>query len=247
MTTPGQPGPDGAWQYGSGFGQDLDEAEVRARLTGQSQTGIDDSILGWGKASDELSELAQDVVDGQLSLNEALALLAGVEGYGTLWTSKNWPVTGGRRIALPFDSWYGPHTPNVTMYGRGLRLHGFGLWTVFAHVTFAPPQSSWLGPGVIYAKVWITVRRNGASTPWTELQFDLTISSIGPETASFAKSVVIPDDGALYTIEIEVQHPNTGARVYGGTQRTRLSVHRWSTGTDNAANVPTVGDGGTLS
>ncbi len=246
MSTPWQPGPDGAWQYGSRFGQDLDEATVKSQITGQPKSNIDNSILGWDGAVSDLAGLSATVTDGQLSMNGRLTELEGVAGLGSLWMSQNWTLPGGARKVLPFDSWYGPNTPNVTRLGRGLRLGGYGLWTAFPHITFFPPQNTWLTTGLIQAQVWLVVRRNFAAIPWTELQYDVTITSVGPETAAFSKSFVIPDDGATYSVEVEIQHPNTGAKVYGGTQRSRLTVHRWSTGTDNAANEPTVQDGGTL-
>ncbi|MDG3012447.1 hypothetical protein G4X40_20105 [Rhodococcus sp. D2-41] len=243
MTTPGGAAPDGAWQYGSRYGQDITEASAKAMIRGQGAPGYESADDHWKGEIDKFAADLDAVRDGQIGLGDRVDLLEGAQGYCCLFMSRNWNVPGGRWIVLPFDTQLGPNVGASPYSGAGIVFGSQGLWRADAHVTFYPPPASWFGSTTyVLAQLSIVVMNGGYE--FSRKTFDIVITSAGAETAAFSHTFVLP--GPNYSVHLELKHQQSGAWIYGGTTRSALSVNKWSVGVDNALVLPTVPDGGTL-
>ena len=247
MTTPGQNAPDGAWQYGDRMGQQMagmSADEVIEMMTGQTRGKANAAVGGWNGMVADVDDLAAQVPDVQLELNERVDLLDGVRGYCNSFLGANWTVGGNADKQLPFDSQIGPPKGAVLYNGVGIKLLEKGLWRADVHLSFQV-QSGWF-TGAALASVFLTVRPVSAPLAvFTRRQYSLVIGRAGDETANFSHTFVVPDDNAFF-VTVELNHKNTKQTVFGGTVRSGLSVNKWDFRIDNAVVAPTVPDGGTL-
>ncbi|WP_407107876.1 hypothetical protein [Rhodococcus aetherivorans] len=244
MSTPGGSAPDGSWQWGSRGNYTDDADEAMSAATGGAMGGITDSIAGWDGVVDDLADLANQVRDGQLDMNDRLDLLESVAGYCQLFMSKNWRVKGGSYITLPFDAQIGPNKGAVP-HQNGIRLSKKGLWRVAAHVSFYPPPANWFtGASAVGIDVVISVVTT-TGVVYSEEAYPLVVTSLGSETAAFAHTLVVPTD-EQYVATVKVKHPKDWAWIYGGTLRSSLTANKWDNGTDNAVVLPVAPDGGEL-
>lgn len=257
MTAPGAPMPDGAYVVGDGkgYGQGQDkgdgtEAHVRNQMRGGPLGGYENAQNTLKIVSDDIDGKIGQAVDKQVELSDRLELLEGVQGYCSTYLGLNWNITGQKRITLPFNTQLGPRKGVDLVGGNAVKLLSKGLWRADAHVSFMPPAPSWLGNATVNIEVYIKVYVlssgvNGAA--YSETRYDIAVNSVGPETAAFSKTFVIPSDG-LYGVCVQVYQPKAQLiGLYGGTLRSALSVNKWDNGTINNVIADNVGNGGTLS
>lgn len=189
--------------------------------------------------------------DEQLDLNNRVEYLEGVAGFGVLFLGQNWNISGQKRITLPFNTQLGPEKAVAPVGGNSWKFLTKGLWRVGCHVSFMPPSTTWWqGSTVVNIAVYIKAYliTSGTSAPaYTEKRYDIAVTSVGPETAAFPHTFVVPEDG-LYAVCVQVEHPKAATiGMYGGTLRSALTVNKWDNRTTNNVVLPTVPDGGTLS
>jgi hypothetical protein len=250
MTTPGGVAPDGAWVLGSDYGKSITEESATATMRGNKLSGYESTQVQL-KARDEAVDLiAGQVRDSQIALEGRVDLLEGVQGYCSMYLGNNWNITGNKRITLPFNTQLGPRKGVELVTGNSLQLLSKGLWRCDAHVSFMPPSPTWLGSSTVNIEVYIKVYALSSGvtgSAYSETRYDIAVNSVGPETAAFSKTFVIPTDN-LYGVCVQVYQPkSTLIGLYGGTLRSALSVNKWDNGTINGAPLDTVIDGGTLS
>lgn len=246
MTAPNGVTPDGAYVISSNYGSDVpnDQQSVIDMITGKPKTDAHGAANGWKGQFADLANLAGQVRDGQLDLNNRLDLLEEVSGYCSTFMGNNWNVAGGRWVTLPFEQQLGPNK-NAEKFQGGIKFNRKGLWRADCHVTFAPAPSNWIGGTNTPATVSVDIVRISDQQVYTSHHFDIVLTTLGPETAAFSHTFVLPEDNAFYA-KVLVIHPKDWAGVYGGTLRSSLSVNRWDSGTANAVVAPDVPHGGNL-
>ena len=135
-----------------------------------------------------------------------------------MFLSKNWNVRGGgAAVTLPFDSQLGP-SKAVSLTGTGLKLSKSGLWRADGHVTFYAAPSSW-GSTVVTAAATIAVVRSSDKSTYTAKQYDMVLTTYGPETSAFSHTFVVPDPDAF---EVVVKAVASYFTVSAGTLALRL-------------------------
>lgn len=237
MTTPNGSAPDGAWTFGSGFGQGMTPEQALALATGGARGSLETADDEWGTVRDDLANLK----DEQLNFGDRLDLLEGVNGYCNLFMSANWLVAQNQLLVLPFDTQLGPNIGATPHGGNAIKLATKGLWRADAHVSMEKMNSS-----NFQASVFISVINAGTEAVFTESEYDLVLTPSGSETAAFSKTFVIPTDDT-YIVRARIRHNRTSrVRVFGGTLRSALSVNKWDSGTANLVVLDTAPDGGDL-
>ncbi|WP_418346226.1 hypothetical protein [Rhodococcus pyridinivorans] len=136
MTTPGESAPDGAWQYGTSFGQGMDEASVMEATTGAARANLLEAVSKYALHLQQQNATRADLMDGQNGLKPRVELLSDVSGYGTAVMGYNWDLPHSTWCVIPFDTQLGP-TKGVSVVapqmGSGyLTLKRGGLWRVDA-------------------------------------------------------------------------------------------------------------------
>lgn len=239
MTAPNGSPPSGAWIVNGRYGQDITEESANAMMRGETINGFEKGQDSWKHLESDVTQLAGDVRDGQLELNNRVDLLEGVRGYCSTFMDANWNVAANNRVTLPFNVQLGPSV-GTSLYNGGIRLATRGLWRADVHVTFAAVPSN------ARFQVYVAVVGVTSESVFTEHRYDLVGTSAGPETASFSHTFVVPTDDQYY-VKCQVYHFR-GSRqlIYGGTVLSALSVNKWSNNTDNNVVIPEAPDGGEL-
>lgn len=162
MSTPGQPGPDGAWQLGSGFGQGEDEDSVRAAITTAPRAELMKAVGGFDLFRQKQFDTAVDHTDGQNSIRDRIEYLANTSGYASAYMDLNWQVPRAKWVRVPFPSPLGPQKRGgVDAAGGQLVLKAGGLWQIWVVMNdwsynwyYTPPvpvggwpNGGWLIPG----------------------------------------------------------------------------------------------------
>ncbi|CAM4322101.1 hypothetical protein NONI108955_20720 [Nocardia ninae] len=244
MTTPGGSAPDGAWVVGGRYGSDITKDSAKAIISGGMLAPYKGAQRELKAVDNAFKDDLKNFEDSQLALKDRLDLLESVNGYCSLFLSKNWNLRGnGEWRLLPFDTQLGPRK-GTSLEASGIKLAGKGLWRCDAHITWYPAPSGW-GQSNTAAAARVVVVYADTLTIYTERRFDMVITPYGSETASFSHTFVIPDDDK-FIVRLEAGHSRDWHMLYGGTVRSALSVNKWDTGTNNNHNLPTVPDGGNL-
>ncbi len=132
MSTPGQPGPDGAWQLGSRFGQDLDENAVDDAITAGPRADLMKAVGGFNLFRQKQFDTSVDHEDGQNSIRDRIEFLRNVSGYASSYMTRNWKVPQKKWVIVPFPGQVGPAKNAVidSVAGR-LVLKAGGVWQVY--------------------------------------------------------------------------------------------------------------------
>lgn len=242
MTAPDGSSPDGSLAVGLFAARQAKTAEeAKAEAVGGALGGFGHAQESWWGLESDVSDLADEITDGQLDLEERIDLLEGVHGYCNLFMSKNWNVASQTKVQLPFDVQLGPNI-GAEPFSNGIKLATKGLWRADLLLTFAqsPPGNPWS------AGAYIEVYNHVSGLSYSESLFALVVTQSGPETAAFSKTFVIPADDT-YMVRAHVWQGTTTRRgIFGGTTMSALSVNKWSNNTDHNVVLPDAPDGGDL-
>lgn len=240
--------PDGALPEGSlapglfAAAQAMTEEDAKAGATGGALAGFEDAQGSYWALESELADLAGEVTDEQLELNERVDLLEGVNGYCNTFLSKNWLIPSQTKVVLPFDTQLGPAVGAEPFEG-GIRLDTKGLWRTDFLIGWeqSPPGNPWS------AGIYLEVYNHVANTSYSESLFAIVVTPAGHETVAFSKTFVIPADDTYMVRAHAWQGTTTQRRVFGGTTWSAFSVNKWSSNTDHNVDIPDPPDGGMLS
>ena len=258
MTTPGQqltPGddqnppvfgvPEGAYVGDAGSPNaihdlnNLTEAEAKNRMLGQVAPSFErhrDGVWQDGGLLSHIADLlfgsgqgapAARLSDGMTELNNRLDLMEDVSGYGGMILSTRRRMTGGYKV-VPFDTKYGPHTPNSVEVDT--TNHRFilarGTWSINVLLTV-------LGAGGLNPPAWhratiTSYYPDGREhmNQWLDWR-----SGENPHAYFAQVPLVVPEYG--YYVQIRYQANGTQWNLEAGTDRSKFWVNRWDLRTDN--------------
>lgn len=178
-------------------------------------TGILGGTLG------DLDRWSNDIVDGQLALNESVDLLSPLQDYGSCYAKGvGGLVTMGK---VPFNQQIGPMT-GCHLASNGIVLDDKGLWDIRARLWF----SYTLSPlnGVINWEIRIVKDSDGSIF---SVQRD-QVEDTAVNSREINTTVVIPSAG--YRAEVWVTNLAAARAVQGGSELNRLTAQHITRSTD---------------
>ncbi|WP_411815659.1 hypothetical protein [Gordonia sp. SND2] len=184
-------------------------------------TSIVEAITGiLGGTLGDLDRWSNDIVDGQLALNESVDLLSPLQDYGSCYAKGSGDLINLGKV--PFNQQIGPMT-NCHLASSGIVLEDKGLWDIRARLAF----SYTVGGGGIAWEIRIVKDSDGSIF---SVQKDYVVDKESC-TREMNTTVVIPTGG--YRAEVWITTLVIGRATTGGPSYNRLTAQHITRSTVN--------------
>ncbi len=185
-------------------------------------------------------QLTDTFVDGQLTLNGRVDLLAGVNGYAAAYMGRNWNILPGTANRMPYGEQIGP-VKNARVVKNGLQvgyieLLADGLWRADALANISSGGDNY--------ELYLAVR-DPSGNLYSEKKIDGAAGKGSRVSLQATHTFVVDSPG--YTVHVILAWGGIGWKnVRGGTRMSALTVNRWSADHGAGSGSQDVPDGGDL-